>query len=162
MKFPAGKYYIGDPCYAIADDLWSDYCDEIGKIGYSDEEANDNGGRSFEFQGEMIWHADTFYGDGEYKDEDGLEYGVDAGMIGVTPYSLITPGPGDQATGPDIKIDGGHIIEFAHPFETSYEDGVFYIGHIRINTKDEDPHADEWDDDEWDDEEDEEEDEDDY
>ena len=33
VTFPAGKYYIGDPCYVIDDDKWSQVCDQIFKDG---------------------------------------------------------------------------------------------------------------------------------
>ena len=26
---PAGKYFIGDPCYVIADKKWKDFCDKM-------------------------------------------------------------------------------------------------------------------------------------
>ena len=25
----AGKYFIGDPCYAIKDELWSEFCNNF-------------------------------------------------------------------------------------------------------------------------------------
>ena len=32
IKLPAGKYFIGDPCYVIQDNDWQKVCDEMFNV----------------------------------------------------------------------------------------------------------------------------------
>ena len=53
-EFKPGTYFIGDPCYALREDLYEKWGDENN------------------------------YDDGTYKDDyTGREYGVDAGILGI-------------------------------------------------------------------------------
>lgn len=66
--------FVGDICYALNDDIY----DKIwGGHNYKD--------------GEYVEHGfivgSTAFGDGCYEDENGHEFGVDAGVIGVTDYA---------------------------------------------------------------------------
>lgn len=68
-EFKAGTYFIGDPCYALRDDLYSkwgeDHNYEDGDYGY-------------------FAVGSTAYGDGTYVDSySQREFGVDAGILGV-------------------------------------------------------------------------------
>jgi len=120
-SFPPGKYYVGDLCYAIADEYWDKFC-ELTITGYDVLDGE------FPWQGKKLYSHHTAYGDGCYFDEQGREYAVDAGLIGVLPADLITKTEYGDFEGL------AHIIEFKRPFEPYYEKGKFYIGDIVIDT----------------------------
>lgn len=132
-----GKYYIGDLCYVMHGE-WDEFCSlTIDGHNCKDGEFQLKDGRKFATYG-------TAFGDGCYNArEHGVdigECGVDAGLIGCILLSDIK----------DIRennIDGGVIVDFPAPFETSEEGGVIYIGHIAINTnwddEDDEPDVDE-------------------
>lgn len=133
---PAGKYYVGDLCY-VMHPQWDEFC-ELTISGHETKEGEFSlaNGTKFAFHG-------TAYGDGCYEDQFGDSYPVDAGLIGCIKVKDIND--------PEADMEGGQIIEFDSPFETSYEDGIIYIGHIRINTGDDDEDDDnEYDDDDED------------
>ena len=101
-------FYIGDICYALADDVYNgiwghvhgfdDGCFEVPKKGHS------------------FGVGSTAYGDGCYEDEDGNKYGVDAGVIGIVPLELCEKG-----------TSGGTVIET--PGDSRFE---FYEGRFRF------------------------------
>lgn len=68
------EYYLGDPCYVIPDDEWSDFCSIMR-----------DDGEDFEYKGETCRVIGTG-GDGDFG---GLS--VDAGIIGVIPVVLCDP-----------------------------------------------------------------------
>ena len=121
MILKAGKYFIGDPCYVIDDPIddgkrWDRFCDEFcGGDGIE------------EFDGENIFVHHTMYGDGCFAGTDNHNYPVDAGIIGVIPISLCTS---------KIKSTKGYgrIVNFKKDFSATYENGIFYIGDVEINT----------------------------
>ena len=112
-----GKYWLGDPCYTVQDDLWVELlqsCDYFNQpIGTV------NGFQVLAFQ--------TKWGDGVYKGSDGHEYPVDAGLIGLVPVALAPDSP-----------DGDRIVEFTRPTDCTDDDGVLTFGTITINTAKED------------------------
>ena len=129
---PAGKYYVGDLCYVMHDE-WDEVC-HLMFHGRNDHGCNDGefrlkDGRKFATYG-------TKFGDGEYGDQLGNRYGVDAGLIGCILLDDIDLKSGDNFT------TGGAIVEFAAPFYTSGGrdglgrdwDGVIKIGHLEIET----------------------------
>jgi hypothetical protein len=133
--FPAGKYYVGDLCYVMHDE-WDEVC------GLFFEGRDDHGCNQGMFKlkdGRTFASFNTKYGDGAYFDQNGEEYGVDAGLIGCIALNDI-----------DLNADGnftrgGQIIQFDSDFTVSggdsYEnrrdwDGVIRIGHIVIRTDD--------------------------
>lgn len=73
---PAGKYYIGDPCYVIRGANWQKVCDELEDGIYTN-------------LNHPFFMASTAYGDGSYMDQEGNEYGVDSGQLGAVPIALI-------------------------------------------------------------------------
>lgn len=76
--FPAGKYFLGDPCYALSNTL---YDEEWGKMaGY-------RSGKIKTSRGDFIVYR-TAYGDGLYSDEYDGYYPVDSGTIALIPWSL--------------------------------------------------------------------------
>ena len=76
MTMPAGRYYVGDLCYVMTDDEWDEFCSlTIKGDRCLDGEFVMRDGRRFATYG-------TRWGDGEYQDQHGNCYGVDAGLIG--------------------------------------------------------------------------------
>jgi hypothetical protein len=132
-RFGKGKYYIGDPCYAMSHEEWRDLLQETEYLKEDINVWNDH----------KIFTHSTAFGDGEYYDEFGRPYGVDSGMIGIIPLSAINLR--------QKSLVGGWEIEFENAFDVMYESGCFTFGHIRINT-DDDSDDYEWEDDEYDDE----------
>ena len=118
---PAGKYYIGDLCYVMGDE-WRQVCSIIIK---------DNQCLNGEFElddGRRFAIYSTAYGDGEYYDQYGHTYSVDAGSIGCILMSDI------RANKYDNLLDLGAILEFTEPFETGSQGGQLQFGHVIIET----------------------------
>lgn len=119
ITMPPGRYYIGDLCYLLQDE-WDECC-ELFFAGRTDHGANQGGftlkdGRNF-----VCYN--TAYGDGEYFDNYGRAYGVDAGCIGL------------MAVPEGTHVEGGHIVNFKNAFECSKEGrGTMYFGDIVIRT----------------------------
>lgn len=134
MKYPwgvnmvmrAGQYYVGDLCYVMHDE-WDEVCG-LFFLG-----RNDHGCNEGEFNlkdGRRFVSINTKYGDGEYYDQFGGSYGVDAGLIGCIRVEDI-----------DLKcesnfIRSGQIINFPEDFQCYYnhENDTIVIGHICIET----------------------------
>ena len=115
-------FYVGDICYALNDDI---YYGIWGKWGYCDGTYSTPDGSAFAVAG-------TRYGDGEFADQKGRLYGVDAGVIGLVPLELVKP-----------EYDFGGQV-FAGAGETVFEacNGFFSVtlpsgDVIQINTDDE-------------------------
>ena len=71
----AGKYYVGDLCYVLHD-RWDEFCSlTISGHRVLDGEFNLADGTRFAT-------FTTRWGDGNYFDQDGKSYDVDAGLIG--------------------------------------------------------------------------------
>jgi len=118
MHLKAGYYYVGDISYALSDE---DYDALVKIIISSNKEARWEG----DFKGHPVFVGPT-YGDGVYADNDGDEYFVDSGTIGIVPEEMIDS---------NNRADLGQIIEFRTDFEVSYEDGIFQFGNLVIDTK---------------------------
>jgi hypothetical protein len=119
---PAGKYYVGDLCYVMDNDEWSQVCSLIiqgEKLLDGEFELPD--GRRFAIYS-------THWGDGEYYDQYGHTYSVDAGSIGCILMSDI------RANKYDNLLDLGAILEFIEPFETGSQGGQLQFGHVIIDT----------------------------
>jgi hypothetical protein len=125
---PKGKYYIGDLCYVMHDE-WDEvhkllFPEPIDSSTWTDGVFTLKDGRKFAIYS-------TAYGDGCYLDQDGKEYGVDAGSIGCIKVSDIDQNNKEN----DIKL--GHVHEFKSDFITdSDEDGNITFGDIVIKTGD--------------------------
>jgi len=130
IMLPAGQYYIGDPCYVVGTknhELWMDFLYKTGLISDTDECTEGY----CTYEGHELFAASTAFGDGSFEDNEGYNYPVDAGMIGVIPIALTD----------DVAIESkklGRIETFARDFEVSRtQDGVFVINrNIVINTGD--------------------------
>jgi hypothetical protein len=119
VRVPAGLYIVSDPCYCTPDAFWDDLlmsCDyfQSKPVGIAD--------------GKQILAFGTAWGDGSYLDNFGNEYGVDAGMIGLTPYiEGWTENTGNQ-----------NIVDFPNDFDCHTDGKILTFGHIVINTDPED------------------------
>ena len=130
---PAGKYYVGDLCYVLHDE-WDECCSLFFRG------RNDHGCNEGEFNlkdGRRFASFNTQYGDGCYFDQQGREYGVDAGLIGCILVEDINAFNNANFT------TGGQIVEFEAPFHCRGSDGdrrdwdgTIRIGHIHIETGD--------------------------
>lgn len=73
------EFYIGDPCYVLGDNIYSDIWGD--KFGYCNGKIDCGNGQAFLVHG-------TAYGDGSYDDDDFNSYGVDSGTLAVIPVEL--------------------------------------------------------------------------
>jgi hypothetical protein len=131
LVLPAGEYYIGDPCYVIPNDDWHDYCDALHELGYpGDPHYPYNPEKAvFEYKGMKCFSHSTAFGDGGYQGTDGVHYSVDSGTIGAVPASLAV---GKRARKEAERL--GSFKTFDQPFEVGYNNGMFTIGDIKIET----------------------------
>lgn len=106
LTSPSGKFWIGDPCYVLSDDVyygvWND------KYNFKDGKIDTDDTLSF------IVHG-TAYGDGAYEGSNGFTYGVDSGTLAVIPIELVS------------KEDGVSLgtIETGNKVEFDYIEGTF-------------------------------------
>jgi len=116
-----GKYYIGDLCYVMHSE-WDEFC-SLTIVGDKvlDGEFNLKDGRRFAT-------FTTKWGDGNYFDQNGKSYDVDAGLIGCIRLDDI------DLTDPENSLVGGNIVEFVQPFSTFSAGGEIRIGSILIDT----------------------------
>ena len=118
VTVPAGKYWLGDPCYAVPSDFWMDLLNSckifelpIGKVTKD--------GQEYE-----VLAFGTFYGDGCYGDQHNHSFPVDAGLIGLTPVGLA-----------DGEPFGSTLVEFKVDTKCSCRNGVLKFGAYTIDTK---------------------------
>ena len=103
---PPGRYYIGDLCYALHDDI---YDRVFGGECYE---------RGLYSKGSSFFLVDgTAYGDGQYMGTDGYPYAVDAGIIGICSADLIDS--------KNTSICGGMIHSFDAPVNMTFNNGIF-------------------------------------
>ena len=116
-----GKYYIGDLCYVMHGE-WDEFC-SLTIVGDKvlDGEFNLKDGRRFAT-------FTTQWGDGNYFDQNGKSYDVDAGLIGCIRLDDI------DLTNPENSLIGGNIVEFIQPFSTFEAGGEIRIGNVLIDT----------------------------
>ena len=108
-----GTYYLGDPCYVIPNSDWDRFIDQLG----SDQSL-------FKFDGFECYVSSTKYGDGEYPDNFGNYYTVDAGIIGAIPIQLVE--------NPD-NVDYGKIVQMQEDFVCNFDGNSIIIGPYRIS-----------------------------
>lgn len=124
---PAGEYWVGDPCYCFTDH--GDWMALLESADYTSDRAI----LEAEAGGLRFVASQTAYGDGRYSDQHGGSYPVDAGLLGVVPVGM------EQAPGADWVYTREELMErvrFEKPFRVSYEDGTVRIGHLVIETGD--------------------------
>ena len=127
VTVPAGRYFVGDPCYTagVNDYAWRTFID----LCYGDKQHVDV--LAATFNGYPVVGIGTAYGDGEYMDYDGNPYAVDAGMIGVVAEEVVI----------GLKAQNFENLGRWVTFETevelvSGENGRIHIGEIEIPTGD--------------------------
>ncbi len=122
QTLPAGKYWIGDICYCLPEDIYDNIFGGVG--GY-------DGGFYTHKDGGFFMVDSTAYGDGCYEGSDGFGYGVDAGIIGIVSENLI-----DMTNG---ALYGGKIHTFDKPVTCKFKGGkfTFEAGYawLEINTQ---------------------------
>jgi hypothetical protein len=115
--YPAGKYYVGDICYALSSTVY--------ELIWGDEHNYEEGTYEATYKNNTntFTVAHTKFGDGVYLDDiKNLEFNVDAGNIGIVPLELCNP--------KNIKnnsIQGGHIIESSTEIEFNAFEGIFLV-----------------------------------
>lgn len=147
MTVPAGKYFVGDPCYAVKDnDAWQDFVERMFKDSPAGETVS-----GVMMNGYPVVGVGTMYGDGEYFDVNhNRSFPVDAGLIGVVDMRVAAQ---NGVTESDLK-DMGHVINFDEEVRLARtDDGDILIHNITIPTGDNDIEDDDvfgegWDDDE--------------
>ena len=95
FTLPAGRYYVGDPCYVIDED-WSDFSNITDESGLT------------EWKGLELLVVNTG-GDGCWTHGEET-YGVDAGMLAVVPIELLDQDPTGK----------GAIVELTDDTEVGY------------------------------------------
>ena len=79
----------------------------------------------FVYGGFSMWVAYTANGDGEYEDQNGNKYPVDAAVLGAVPIELVE--------NPEHESFGA-ILDAPRGLEICLEDGVFRFNQIVIDT----------------------------
>lgn len=138
ITMPAGKYFVGDPCYAVKDEMWLDW---LNAADYSQNRhlvANTP-------DGYQVVGFNTAHGDGSYFDQYGFRYGVDAGLIGLVPYEH----------NPEHDSILSNVVTFDSPFVASVDEkSNMQFGHISILTDNSGEDYDDYDDEDYDEEDD--------
>jgi hypothetical protein len=123
-RMPAGKYYVGDLCYVMHDE-WDEVC------GLFFEGRTDHGCNEGVFTlkaGRQFASFNTAWGDGEYRDDAGRKYSVDAGLIGCIQMLDI------DLLNPNNCTRGGQVIDFLNDFLVSSTGGLIRFGALEIDT----------------------------
>lgn len=123
---PAGKYWLGDPCYVIRSNDWLQFCNE-----YSWQEDKDNSSVTLE-NGINVLAFSTYYGDGCYNDQHGNEFSVDAGLIGLVPHEYLE---NDFESNSTTYAHLGTVVEFSEDTLCFTVDGILTFGNHIIDTK---------------------------
>lgn len=140
-EFGPGKYFLGELCYVLKDDIYKDVWGKKHNYEEGQFDLEDDNGHS-----ESFAVAQTAYGDGEYHDQQGREYCVDAGVIGIIPSSMW------KVSATDIASKGlGTVLTIKKELTMNAENGIFTVTaddeEIVIDTN-----QPELDDEDWDDE----------
>lgn len=119
IKSEINKFYIGDPCYVLGDKIYFDIWSK--KFNFNDGYIEVKKNSGFEVHG-------TYYGDGEYKDEQGNKYPVDSGSLAVIPLEICSKSKG---------LNKGRVVSSSNA-SLDYKDGLFTIkldnGEVVIDT----------------------------
>ena len=95
---PAGRYYLGDPCYGFSPEDWDALCDQTDCF---------RSGPVVSYKGQEMVVFPTACGDGEYPDNPGNVYGVDSGLLAAVPVGLMSRDPID---GRVVDTEGQKLI----------------------------------------------------
>jgi hypothetical protein len=111
---PPGKYYVGDLCYALHDDVYENV---FGGECYS--------GGLYQKGSSFFLVDGTYAGDGAYVDTQKREYLVDAGIIGICSWDLVNENRG--------TTNGGQVMIFTHRTHCLFKDGTFHFDDFHGN-----------------------------
>lgn len=106
-----GSFYVGDICYCLKDDV---YDNVWGGAGYAD------GAYTDPETGLQFAMVSTAYGDGCYSGDDGYDYGVDAGVIGIVDMGL------SKETEEELD-DYGTVHHYTGEVSIEYENGTITV-----------------------------------
>jgi hypothetical protein len=128
--FPAGEYYIGDPCYIIPDEDWDCVLKTTNFFGSTEVGGTDFDDGLYHWNGRTCFTAFTKHGDGCYGNRKGdAMVGVDSGTIGIIPFKKE-----DEIEG--LFYPYALLRTFGKKFLVWEEDGIFHFGSkVKINTK---------------------------
>lgn len=129
VRVPAGKYVLGDPCYCFSSGPAGNLWDELGEScdWFQDSPVGTVtvGGKQYNVLG-----FGTAYGDGEYSDNYGQSYPVDAGLIGLVPLELV------EALGVQVDESLHKVVELEYNTTCTVDEGDMAFGRYRIDTRD--------------------------
>lgn len=126
VTVPPGVYVVGDPCYAVPRDRWMEWLEASDYTVQSREHV-----LCADLDGRTCVGVSTAFGDGEYPDNLGHSYGVDAGLIGLVPIELV-----DRSTWSYGEHHMPVIMTFDKPVTCYYDDGTIHLGDVVIKTGD--------------------------
>ena len=113
---PAGRYFIGDPCYVLDDQDWLRFCSWFDRLEAGEETEEDRE----EWNGVAADY--TAYGDGVYSTSNGV-FSVDSGMIGAVEESYWKNGKEDL----DRYNELGNVVVFEDDITFESNSGTFKI-----------------------------------
>ena len=117
FKLPAGRYYIGDLCYAMKDEVYDDIWGRKFRRDY---------GIYKNVHGAHFAMRGTEFGDGMFESDCGKKYPVDAGHIGIAHESLCVPGEEED-----------NMWDFAEDFWCTFNGRTYnFVGGPYIKEKD--------------------------
>jgi hypothetical protein len=119
---PAGKYLVGDLCY-VMHPQWNEVCDLLF-AGRTDHGCNQ--GEFTLANGVKFAIYNTAWGDGNYPDQQGNMYPVDAGSIGCIRV--------EDVDDPEAWMLGMTQHTFENDFETGTDGETISIGHVDVFT----------------------------
>lgn len=118
---PPGTYVVGDPCYSIDNDRWMEW---LEAADYMNEDHDHILAASLD--GHLAVAVGTDYGDGQYEDNLGNSFPVDAGLIGLVPLAIATKNDvGDERVLVTLNTETEVGIR---------EDGIITLGPHEIDT----------------------------
>jgi hypothetical protein len=130
LTLPAGKYFLGDPCYVLDGNdrsEWQNVCNQLWNgTGETGDITLLSGRKAVMFR--------TLYGDGGYLDQFGKVYSVDAGLIGLSPMEDVL-----ERYAEDHLEQLGKFVEFSEPVECWADGPDFAVLHFGTYSIDTDP-----------------------
>ncbi len=132
---PAGRYWIGDPCY-VMHEVW----DEVVNITFPDLMGGMIEGVLTLKDGRKFAIFSTAYGDGRYSSNmSGKSFGVDSGCLGCILLDTIDMSYPDNVH----AVYSGEIFDIKDSFEPSSDGETIKLGPVEIYTGDEDDESEE-------------------
>lgn len=124
-------FYVGDICYVLSDEVYNGIWGNKGHYKDGTFDVPCETGRS-DSTGRRFTVGSTAYGDGLYLDDEGREFPVDAGNIGLVPLELVEN---------DVGSGFGTVVYTPGEATLRCKDGVFDITlperfSIHIDTRD--------------------------